>query len=158
LPVRCSLIAGEGDVNTQQQPSIAGIGADLTGIVYASDESIGGNFDIWLVVHSADGCKEICDPMDMACVARDTPVKVSLPASAPGSQDPDIAGGPEGAALIVWTRGTQVLGRIWQTSGALMPDTSEIVIAQNGSHARVAGTATGWAVVYQGSGNGDADG
>jgi hypothetical protein len=161
LPLRCNDVAGEGEVNTQESPSITRIGSDLTGIAYASDESVGGNFDVWLVVHSADGCKELCDPVGpdhAACVARDTPVKLSLPGSAPGSRDPDIAGGPEDAALAVWTRGSQVLGRIWQTTGALVPNMTEIPIAQNGSHARVAGTATGWVVVYQGSGNGDGDG
>lgn len=158
LPLDCGDLDGDGDTGVQRTPSIAQIGADLTGVVYASDQEMGGTFETWLVVHTLDGCRQSCDPADTACLALYSPIQVSLPGVTPGVEDPDLAGGPSDAALAVWSRNGRVFGRIWRTSGDLVPAAAEIEIAPAGSRPRVAGTASGWTVVYQGSGNGDGDG
>jgi len=157
LPLDCGLLAGDGETSTQHSPSIAQIGADMAGVVYASDKNVGGTFEAWLVAHSPEGCRQPCTPGDTACLARFTPVQLSFSGGPPGVQDPDLAGGPPSAALAVWSRG-RVLGRIWRTTGELVPDAAEIEIAHAGTRPRVAGTSTGWTVVYQGGGSGDGDG
>lgn len=158
LPFGCASVTQGGIVQTQDTPSISPIGLDLTGIAYASDQAIPNAFDIWLVVHSTDGCREECRITDEECIAHHTPVRLSQPSEAPGSSDPDLAGGPGGNALAVWSRGGRVLGRIWRAPGELVPSDGEIEIASAGQHARVAGGPTGWRVAYQGAGTGDAEG
>ncbi|MCC6554043.1 MAG: hypothetical protein IT372_13625 [Polyangiaceae bacterium] len=155
LPLSCADVTVGGLTRFQQSPSIAQIDTDLTGVVYASQQPSAGVFDIWLVVHGADGCKEVCALNDTACLAADTPVRLTTTS---GAADPDIAGGPPHASLTVWTRDGRVFGRTRTSAGELNPAAEELPIADNGTHPRVAGTSGSWLVVYQGSGEGDPDG
>ncbi|HVY47369.1 MAG TPA: hypothetical protein VHB21_15880, partial [Minicystis sp.] len=168
LPVACQAVQDatvNGYPNHQQAPRIAAIG-NTTAIVYMSDENQGGNYDIFLVPQTGDGCADqpSCSG-DGSCVTHAcvtgicaTSQQISATETVPGSRDPDVAGGPPDAGLVVWTLGNDVFARVWKTDGTLVPDVSPILIAQNASEAKVAGNANGWQVVYQGSGSGDADG
>lgn len=157
MPLPCSALAGDGDAGEQEAPAITAIGSDQTGIVYASDQGSPGIKNAWLVVHSAYGCKEGCAMGDAACEARSTPVQLSAAGSS-DITDPDVAGGPPDAALAVWTRDGRVLGRIRRTDGSLAPPAGELEIAPSGARPRVAGTAAGWVVVYEGGGPNDPSG
>lgn len=148
LPLLCTDVAGTGIVRQQETPAIAPVGTGAIAIAYASDGAQPTLFDIMLNVQNPDGCAD-APAIEVSMTGADPP---------PGSVNPDVAGGPADAALIVWTRGGRVLGRIRQTNGALLPSGSELDIAQNATAVRVAGSGLGWVVAYQGSGAGDADG
>ena len=144
LPARCTNLPGSGPALVQQHPSLAPVGLSHVAIVYASDQDATNNFNIYLNAQNEWGCADVA------------PLKVSTQVSDAQTR-PDVAGGPDDAALVVWNRGTGVLGRIWRTTGALEP-AGEIAIATNGSPPRVAGNKDGWVVVYQGAGDGDGNG
>ncbi len=155
LPLRCDDTTGPGIVKEQRSPDLAPVG-DFMAVVYASDEVVGGIFDIFLSPQTADGCADtpkcadgsdctsgVCAPQGICA----TSVQLNSPGAAPGASEPHIAGGPGGRALVTWTRANNVYGRIWQTNGTLTPDT-EILIASNAAGARIAGFSDGWKVVY----------
>jgi hypothetical protein len=152
VPLLCSdAKATKGSVNAQRTPSIAPIGADLVAVVYVSDELTATHDDIFLSAQGLDGCAE------------KAPVRVN---DNSGAASPDVAaGGIAGTGLVVWTRAGQVLGRlVARTVDAgdvptLTPQGGgSIAIAPNGAAPRVAGSASGWVVAYQGAGAGDGDG
>ncbi|MFO0762310.1 MAG: hypothetical protein U0359_38075 [Byssovorax sp.] len=173
LPIKCiSTNAKPGTVRKQISPSIAVASSDTVAVVYASDEVTGGKSDIYLSPQNADGCADAHKCTSDGECQTGTCVKsgfndglcapartLNLPAASfPGAQEPDVAAGGTNAVLAVWTRDHTVRGRIWKTSGALLPPNLEISIAPNASGARVAGETSGWKVVYQGAGQGDGDG
>jgi hypothetical protein len=152
IPLLCSdAKATKGSVGAQRSPAIAAIGADLVAVVYTSDELQATHADVFVSAQGLDGCAEAA------------PVRVSTTS---GVGAPDVAaGGQVGTGLVVWSRGGQVLARLVArgTSGAGTPGlvaqgNDEIAVAPNGSAPRVAGSASGWVVVYQGAGTGDGDG
>lgn len=145
LPARCSDIDGSGIALVQRDPSIAPVGLDRVAIVYASDQEATNNFHVFLSAQNEWGCAD-APPQKVSAQVGDVQIR------------PDVAGGPDDAALVVWQRDTGVFGRIWKRSGELVPTMGEIPIATNGSAPRVAGNKDGWVVVYQGAGNGDGDG
>lgn len=166
LPLICAQSQGPGLPSDQDAVAIAPAAADLMAIVYTSDDLVASRHDVYLNPQTLDGC------MDAHACTKDTEcqtqhcdnnrcrpqVLISTPANkAPGAQDPHVAMGPDGSVLVVWTRDSHVLGRIWKTDGSLTPSAGEIDFATGASHARVAGNAMGWKVVYQGSGGGDGD-
>ncbi len=169
MPVVCDHVQDpmyNGAANHQDSPAIAGVGA-FTATVYRSDENQGGNFDIFLVAQTGDGCAdspactgtELCTAGTCSGGFCPTSEQISAPgAVVPGASTPAIAGGPADSALVVWNVGGEVFGRIWKTDGSLTPAIAPLLIAPTGSAARVAGDANGWHVVYQGAGGGDADG
>lgn len=156
LPLRCDDTTGPGIVKEQRSPDLAPVG-DFMAVVYASDEVVGGIFDIFLSPQTADGCAdtpkclESADCVSGVCTGKGTcatSVQLSaMGAASPGASEPHIAAGPGGRALVTWSRGGNVYGRIWQTNGTLTPDT-ELLIASNAAGARVAGFSDGWKVVY----------
>ena len=165
LPLKCAEVQGSGIVRQQRSPAIATASSNIVAVVYQSDEQEGaGDYDIELTPQNADGCVDTmpcaqqsdcattCDPGKMACTS-----SVKLNTSS-GSTDPRIARGPDGVMLVTWTRQHAVFGRIWRTDGSLAPLSTEISLATSGSAARVAGSMSGFRVVYQGSNTGDADG
>jgi hypothetical protein len=154
LPLRCDKIAGLGIVQDQRSPDLAPVG-DLMAVVYASDESVGGIFDIYLSPQTANGCVDTppcTSPGECAtgvckqgsCAPA---VQLNISGAAPGASEPHVAAGPGGSALVTWTRASNIYGRIWNTNGALTPD-AEILIASNAAGAHVAGVPGGWNVVY----------
>lgn len=154
IPLLCSNPIGAGTARKQDAASIAPFAADMTAIVYTSDEATGAKTDIFLSPQTKVGCRDK-QAADAAAAQLNT---TGTPAT-----DPDVAGGPVGYALTVWTESGQVHGRIFQQSAGsppwtLIPAASDIVISTSGSAARVAGTSTGFIVAYQGSGTGDGDG
>ncbi|HEY4117523.1 MAG TPA: hypothetical protein VGM56_06690, partial [Byssovorax sp.] len=171
LPVFCASTterSANGFVQHQQQPAIAAVGTE-TVVAYASDELQGGNFDVFVIPQTGDGCDDThvcstsadciapatCDTSSGFCSPRE---QISVTGVVPGASDPAVASGPSDLALVTWTSGTEVLARLRQTGGTLTPATGPISIASSASAARVAGDADGFLVVYQGVGQGDADG
>ncbi len=57
LPLRCDDTTGPGIVKEQRSPDLAPVG-DFMAVVYASDEVVGGIFDIFLSPQTADGCAD----------------------------------------------------------------------------------------------------
>lgn len=166
LPLRCSAVTGTGIVRAQRAPAIATASSDTVAIVYESDEDNGGeDYDIFLNAQIADGCAETkpcdqksdcqtdCDLTKGTCLAA-----VKLNTHVGGASLPHVARGPAGTVLVTWTRKQGIFGRIWRTDGSTVPQDNEIAIAPNGFAARVAGSAGGFRVVYQGNGTGDPDG
>jgi hypothetical protein len=145
LPLLCTSVEGMGAVREQLTPAIAPVSDAATAVVYASNQDTPSRFDIVLSSQSILGC------------ADDPPVTLNTTLENSISSDPDVAGGPPGSALAVWTRDNQIFGRIWSTTGELKPPT-ERQLALSGSKARVAGNESGWVVVYQGTSPGDSDG
>ncbi|UQA58266.1 hypothetical protein [Polyangium aurulentum] len=143
LPFRCGVMQPEGAVaNTQRSPAIAAAGERIA-IVYASDETYGNTYELYMNVQGQESCTSI-DPVQLTDVG----------ASAPElkSEMPDIAaGGPTGTVLVTWHRGSNIRGMIVDTTAPTKG--TEIAIGQ-GKNARVAGNAKGWVVVYEGA-NGD---
>ena len=151
LPMTCANPTGPGGKGAEHSPAIAPVSSTSTLIVYASNEKLQSSSDIFLIEHSEDVCADVGLDTEPATL-------VSITAAAPGAITPDVAGGPEGTALIVWKQGDQIVSRLWKT-GALEPaaDQPPTPIA-TGSNPKVAGSASGWVVVYEGAGAGDGDG
>ncbi|MDC3959474.1 hypothetical protein [Polyangium jinanense] len=145
LPARCTTLTASGPPLVQRDPSLAPVGLNHVAIVYASDQEATNNYHIYLNAQNEWGCADV-PPLKVSTQVGDVQIR------------PDIAGGPEDAALVVWNRGTGVFGRIWKKTGDLEPAMGEIPIATNGSAPRVAGNKDGWVVVYQGAGDGDGNG
>lgn len=154
LPLRCSDTDTPGTNRDQQAPSIAGITEDRTAVVYLSDEDLGGFFDVYLSSQNASGCSDVVG-------------STKVNATNKRSTGVDVAKGPEGQALIVWTTVEgAVLGRIWKPGVvSQLPETitfqpadADLNLATNATLARVAGSDDGWLVVYSGGGADDGDG
>ena len=116
-----------------------------------------------LTPQGADGCTDtkactVKTDCQTDCVSGKCAADVKLNVTPGGCSDVHVAEGPPGTVLVTWTRKDGIFGRLWSTSGALLPDGGEIAIAPGGSAARVAGGQNGFRVVYQGSGTGDSDG
>jgi hypothetical protein len=145
LPAHCTDMDAAGSFLVQRDPSISPMGLDKVAIAYASDQEQTNSFHIWMNVQNDWGCADI-DPIKLSMQPGD------------GQTKPDVAGGPDDAVLVTWSRGTSVFGRIWRKNNELVPPAGELTIATGGSEPRVAGNKDGWVVVYQGSGQGDGDG
>jgi hypothetical protein len=153
LPLRCDKTTGFGILQEQRAPDLAPVG-DVMAIVYASDEAVGGIFDIFLSPQTADGCADTPPCVDgTECVTGTckqgfcaTSVRLNVKGGAPGASEPHIAAGPGGHALVTWTRANDIYGRIWKTDGTLSD--TELLIASNATGARIAGFSGGWKVVY----------
>jgi hypothetical protein len=140
LPFRCGVMQPEGSVaNAQRNPSIAAAGERIA-IVYASDEKYGNTYEIYMNVQNQDSCTSIA-PVQLTNVGASNP--------ALKSEMPDVAaGGPTGTVLVTWQRGSSIRGMIVNT--AMPVAGTELTIGQ-GTNARVAGSASGWVVVYEGA-------
>jgi hypothetical protein len=164
LPLRCSAVQTSGLARTQLSPALAQITSDTVAVVYQSDEAENVKFDVFLTAQNANGCVDTPDcTANEECATgtcsggRCAPA-IRLSTTGTGSaEDPRVAGGPGGAALVTWSRPDGVYGRIWKPDGTVTPPVSELLIAHSASGARVAGTADGWIVVYQGGAADDAD-
>jgi len=151
LPMPCFNVYATAGKADEVTPSIAPVSQNSTLMVYASNEKQLSSSDIFLVEHTEDVCADVPQGVEPA-------VLVSIPTSMPGSVTPDVARGPEGQALIVWKLKDQIVGRVWK-GGTMVPPASDPPIPiGTGSAPRVAGSATGWVVVYEGAGAGDGDG
>lgn len=151
LPLPCANIYATGGKGAENAPSIAPVSQNSTLMVYASNEKLSSSSDIFLIEHTEDVCADVGIDVEPS-------VLVSITAPAPGATSPDVARGPEGSALIVWKQSEQLVSRVWK-GGVLTPPANEAPTPiANGSGPKVAGSATGWVVVYEGSGAGDGDG
>ena len=147
IPLLCSTPLGKGSTRSQKSASIASVTTTSTALVYLNDEELGGFFDVFVSNQNDSGCADAA------------PRKVNI--TDKRCSAPDVARGPEGTALVVWTTADNtVLARIWDANPAapLLPETADISVAANGSLARVAGSPDGWLVAYQGGGPDDGDG
>ena len=174
LPLLCSAVTtGSGIPREQRAPALAAASSDTIAIVYQSDENNGGqNYDVLLTPQTADGCadakpckaKADCQTDCDTLAGNTCKPSVVLNTTLGGCSDVHVATGPSGTVLVTWTRKEGVFGRIWRTDGSVVPANTEISIAPNGSASRVAGSAIGFRVVYQGTNTGvylvtvDADG
>lgn len=167
LPMKCSALDGMGVtvglLQNQKSPAIAAISTNRMGIAYLSNELTSTRNEVFLNVHTQDGCAEI------------NPVRVSTAAAVTTSVDarPAIAEGPSGKALIVWVRGGEIFGRIWTPAASpsalgelapmdgAMPDELELtgnVVKGSVKSVRVAGSASGWVIAFAAERTDDADG
>ena len=154
LPLRCDKTTGFGIVQEQRSPDLAPVG-DVMAVVYASDEIVGGIFDIFLSPQTAAGCADTPPCVDgTECVTGTcklghctTSQQLNTSGAAPGASEPHIAAGPGGRALVTWTRASELYGRIWKTDGTLTPD-AEFLVASNATGGHVASFSDGWRVVY----------
>lgn len=164
LPMLCGALDGMGAAAglllNQKSPAIAAMSSNHLGIAYLTDEFANTRDEVFLNIHTKDGCAEVI------------PTRVSTTASVTTVEGkPDIAEGPEGKALIVWVRGGQIFGRIWTPSadpkavGTLFPAAGampeELDLTGNVSSVksvRVAGSQAGWVIAYAGIRGDDSDG
>lgn len=162
LPTFCDTVGGVGGVKEQHSPAISPVSASRVGIVYLSNEINVTRNEVFLVAHTQDGCAEA------------KPQRLSTTGVVNDSAErPDFAGGPDGSGLAVWVRGGEAYGRIWTLNpdptkaGTLNPpDMSapdELVLAPSAidgsvTRVRVAGTASGWVIVYSANRDDDVDG
>jgi hypothetical protein len=166
LPLHCDVTGGPGTAREQRSPAIAAVTPSRTAIVFESNEAAGTLYEIYLSPQSPQGC------------ALTYPFKVSVktPPGSEHAQRPDVAAGPDGRALVVWTRAGTVKGRIWEPpppppppppagmeNGTVYPADLETELeltpqALNVTDVHVAGWSGGWVIVYAGKGVGDNDG
>jgi hypothetical protein len=147
LPLLCSNVLGTGLQRIQRAAAIARVSSEITGVVFADNRTNPSIFNISLSALGSNGC------------APSSPVQVNVN-TATTSDSPDIAGGPEGQALVVWNQLGQLRGRIWNAGTNELSPATDIdlgAIAPTGKP-HVAGGDNGWMVVYPGSGAGDGDG
>ena len=166
LPLACDNVLGSpGIIRQQQHPVFTTASSDTVALVYLTDEKLGGeDYDVHLTPQLVDGCTDArpctsdaeCQTRCSTTTQRCAP-SIALNVTPGGCSAPSAARGPDGTVLVVWTRKQGVFGRIWKTDGTLFPE-GEITIAPGGSAARVAGSASGFRVVYQGTGAGDPNG
>jgi len=143
LPLKCTNPAAATGIPLQQkQPSLARVSSEVVGVAFASDQGGATHFDIYVSPQGENGC------------AGSDPLKVSTTADA---ELPDIAGGPDGQALVVWNQQGKVRGQIWKSDNSLIGTEIEIGTVKSG-RPRVAGNKDGWVVTYAGDGSGDGDG
>jgi hypothetical protein len=162
LPTFCDTVGGVGGIKEQHSPAISPVSASRVGIVYLSNEINVTRYEVFLVAHTQDGCAEA------------KPQKISTNnAVSDSAERPDFAGGPDGSGLAVWVRGKEAFGRIWTLNpdpakvGDLNPPelsaVDEIALAPSAidgtvTNIRVAGTSTGWVIVYSANRDDDVDG
>jgi hypothetical protein len=163
MPLLCGDLQGGSILRQQRAPAIAAASDDTVAIVYESDETNAGNFDVVLVPQTADGCtdqKPCAQKSDCQtdCVGGQCASAIVINSIAGGCSDAHVSRGPAITVLVTWARKAGIFGRIWRTDGTVVPATSEISIAGNGAAARVAGNADGFRVVYQAADSGDSDG
>jgi hypothetical protein len=148
LPQCASMTTVNGPVNTQKTPAIAMVRSDVTTVVYASDQEQVLQFDVYLSAQLALPCAE------------SLPVRVNV-ARDQSCEGPDVARGPDGGALVVWTDAGTLRGRIWSfdgvSAGTFTPADVDLVLGQaTAGTARAAGWAAGaggWVVAYEAGGN-----
>lgn len=141
IPLACTDPRGPGAGRQQQSPAIAALTPSATVLAYRSNQGSSTRFDAFLVHLGGQGC------------ADGAPVRVNtedLEVTAV-----DVAGGPSGIALVVFGQAGAVRGRFW-SEGSGFAD--EFEIAAQGAAPRVAGSAQGWVVTYQGASGNDPDG
>jgi hypothetical protein len=140
VPLACSNPTGGGAGRGQRTPALAALSPTATALVYLSNESDPGSNDAFLLHLGGEGCAE--DPAERINTIEG------------GVTSVDVAAGPAGSALVVWSQGGAVRGRFWSESTGFA---DEIEIAAQGSAPRVAGSTIGWAVAYQGAAGSDGD-
>jgi hypothetical protein len=160
LPMECETVGGTGGLKEQRSPAIAPVSDSRVGIVYLSNETAVTRNEVFLIQHTLLGCADV------------KAIKLSTAMDVPdGAERPDFAGGPSGFGLAVWVRGGEAYGRIWEaptdavSAGNLTPLDPNLELALTPAaldgtvtSVRVAGTPTGWVIVYSAGGDGDADG
>lgn len=162
LPATCALAGGPGGVKEQHSPAIAAVSDSRVAIVYLSNEINVTRYEVFLVQHTNEGCADA------------DPIKISTnEAVTESAERPDFAAGPSGSGLAVWVRGGEAYGRIWTQDedqykeGTLYPLPTameqEIPLSMNAidgsvTSVRVAGTSSGWVIVYSASRDDDVDG
>lgn len=158
VPLLCADTGGPGVTREQRSPSIAVVSSLRTAVVYASNEDTATTFEVFLSAQTQDGCAE------------SKPFKVSAKtAPAENVGKPRVAGGPDGRALVIWTRAGKIRGRIWKSpadgigNGELIPLDAETEFdlapsTLNVKDAHIAGWSGGWVLAYAGQGAADADG
>ncbi|MCA9624826.1 MAG: hypothetical protein KC731_37640, partial [Myxococcales bacterium] len=131
---------------SQHQPDLARISDSLLGLVFADDGdngiTPGQEYNVHLLLMNEYGCTETLDTLVNAGAASSSPF-------------PAIAGGPSNTALIVWTRGGTLQGRVWSNGAnsicdTCLPNAADLDIAAitPGTRGAVAGNANGWVVAY----------
>jgi hypothetical protein len=150
LPMPCWDPFSAPEPGAEQAPAIAGISQNSTLMVYTSNVKMLSSSDVFLVEHTEDVCADV--PLN-----EDPPIQLSDTDSAPGAITPDVARGPDGVGLVVWNQRGQIVGRLWK-DGVLTPDPVDPPIQiGTGALPKVAGSAGGWVVVYQGGSAGSED-
>ncbi len=151
MPLKCTGASATIGIPLQQhQPALARVSSEDMAVAFTSAQGGGGTFDIWVSRQGPNGCAYTDESND----GRDEPKKVSTTTN---TAYPDISGGPDGQALVVWNQNGMVRGQIWKTDTSLVGPELEIG-ALNGTRPRVAGNKDGWVVTYAGAGSGDGDG
>jgi hypothetical protein len=148
LPLCTNVLAQMGPVRTQKTPAASRISDSEVAVVYASDETQAARFDIFLSAQGPNGCAD-----SPALLVNDRGG-----GSTASAEFPAVAGGPGGAALVVWAEAGALLGRIRAADGSLPAGNIDIASLAPGSRPRLAATPGGWLVAYHGAGSGDGDG
>ncbi len=143
LPLKCTgPTVATGIPLQQKQPALAQVSSEVVGLAFASDQAGATHFDVYVSAQGPNGC------------STSDPLKVSTTTD---SELPDIAGGPDGQALVVWNQKGIVRGQIWKSDNTLVGAEIEIGTLK-GVRPHVAGNKDGWVVTYAGDGSGDGDG
>lgn len=144
LPVTCAAPLVTGILRDQHSASIARVSAELSAVTFVSNKELPQQDNVLLSALGKQGCAA-AEPITVNAT---TTVKCATP---------DIAGGPEGSALVVWNQGGALRGRVWNSTGALLPPASDIELGTMSKTGKphVAGWSGGWLVVSTGSGDDD---
>lgn len=137
IPATCSNVQTAGIARDQKSPSIARVSASVSAVVFSDNKIQPQQFNVSLTALGGEGC------------ADKEPLIVNANTST-SCDAPDVAGGPDGSALVVWNQGGQLRARVWKTDGTLAPASADIEIAAMapGGKPHVAGSSKGWSVVY----------
>jgi hypothetical protein len=143
MPLSCMSTQGPGQARIQRAPQIARVSGDTSAVVYVNNITQPNQFNVSLVGLGPDGCAPAAE------------VQVNTDASA-SCEAPDVAGGPDGQALVVWNQAGQIKGRIWAVAGNMLSPAADIAIAGTamGAKPHVSGGTKGWLVTYPGQAGG----
>jgi len=144
LPATCSNTLVTGIARDQRGANIARVSAGVSAVVFIDNKVQPQQYNVSLSALGDQGC------------ADKEPIIVNTNATA-SCEAADIAGGPEGSALVVWNQGGALRARIWNSSGALTPAGADIELGAMSKKGKphVAGSSKGWVVVYTGANDDD---
>lgn len=144
LPATCANVFVTGIARDQHSPSIARVSAGLSAVAFLDNKAQPQQYNVSVSVLGGDGCATV----EPTIVNANT---------ATSCDAPDIAGGPEGSALIVWNQGGALRARLRSATGTLVPAAVDIELGAMSPTGKphVAGSSKGWLVAFTGASDDD---
>ncbi|MEM1032651.1 MAG: hypothetical protein AAF928_06325 [Myxococcota bacterium] len=126
---RATWITGE-----QSEPDIARLSPEQMLVVWRDDSEVEGVFDVFGITNNRSGCSDLSAPVKVADGDN-------------SMRHPQVAGGSDGTALVVWNRGGAIEGRTW-TGSQVAAGTLNLGTGTPNARPAVAGSPAGFVVAY----------